>query len=79
MMPYAYDSFNMIVRAYEQGVNPAVYIRNIASYIGVAGTVTKARGSGNFESAPTVWTIRNGKPALLRETELTLRTERTQP
>ena len=65
MMPYAYDSFNLIVRAYEQGVNPAVYIRGVTSYVGVAGTVTKARGSGNFQSAPAVWAIRDGTPVLL--------------
>jgi ABC-type branched-subunit amino acid transport system substrate-binding protein len=65
MMPYAYDSFNMIVRAYERGVIPAVYIRNITRYEGAAGTVTKARGSGNFQSEPAVWAIRNGKPTLL--------------
>jgi branched-chain amino acid transport system substrate-binding protein len=77
MMPYAYDSFNMIVRAYESGVNPAVYVRNVRRYVGVAGVVTKRPGSGNFASAPTVWTITNGKPALLRDAELSLRTGRT--
>ena len=76
MMPYAYDSFNMIVRAYEQGVNPAVYVRNVRSYVGVAGMVTKQPGSGNFASQPTVWTITNGKPALLRDEAVSLRTER---
>jgi ABC-type branched-subunit amino acid transport system substrate-binding protein len=65
MMPYAYDSFNMIVQAYERGVNPAVYIRDIRSYVGTAGAVVKAPGSGNFQSTPAVWMIRNGKPALL--------------
>ena len=66
MMPYAYDDFNMIVQAFEHGQNPAVYLRNIARYEGTAGPVTKAPGSGNFESMPAVWTIRNGKPALVR-------------
>ena len=66
MMPYAYDDFNLIVQAYERGQNPAVYVRNIARYEGMAGPVTKAPGSGNFESVPAVWTIKNGKPALLR-------------
>jgi ABC-type branched-subunit amino acid transport system substrate-binding protein len=79
MMPYAYDSFNMIVRAYEEGVNPAVYIRKIRSYVGAAGTVTKAQGSGNFESAPTVWVIRGGKPALLRDVTVALRTPEARP
>ncbi|HEY3114969.1 MAG TPA: ABC transporter substrate-binding protein [Gemmatimonadaceae bacterium] len=79
MMPYAYDSFNMIVQAYERGVNPAVYIRNIRSYAGTAGTITKARGSGNFESAPAVWTIRNGKPQLQRESDVALSNKEMKP
>jgi ABC-type branched-subunit amino acid transport system substrate-binding protein len=79
MMPYAYDSFNMIVRAYEQGVNPAVYIRNIRSYVGAVGTVRKRPGSGNFESEPTVWTITNGKPTLLRDLTIAARTRETTP
>jgi ABC-type branched-subunit amino acid transport system substrate-binding protein len=64
MMPYAYDDFNMLVQAFERGQNPAVYLRNVARYDGTAGTLTKKRGSGTFESTPAVWTIRNGKPAL---------------
>src|SRR5438477_475655 len=67
MMPYAYDDFNMIVQAFERGENPAVYIRNIATYEGTAGTVTKAPGSGNFQSRPAVWVIQNAKPALLSQ------------
>lgn len=64
MMPYAYDDFNLIVQAFERGENPAVYLRNVTRYEGTAGPITRAPGSGNFESAPAVWTIRNGKPAL---------------
>lgn len=66
MMPYAYDDFKLIVQAYERGQNPAVYVRNIRRYEGMAGPVSKAPGSGNFESMPAVWTITNGKPALMR-------------
>jgi ABC-type branched-subunit amino acid transport system substrate-binding protein len=66
MMPYAYDSFNMIVQAYESGRNPAVYIRNITRYDGTAGLLTKKAGSGTFRSTPAVWTIKNGKPELVR-------------
>ena len=65
MMPYAYDSVNMIVRAFETGQNPAVYLRNLRSYDGTAGLLTKAETSGNFASRPAVWTIASGKPALL--------------
>jgi ABC-type branched-subunit amino acid transport system substrate-binding protein len=69
MMPYAYDDFNMLVQAFEGGQNPAVYLRNVAQYDGTAGTLTKKRGSGTFESTPAVWTIRNGKPALAANNE----------
>ena len=64
MMPYAYDDLNMIVQAFEQGQNPAVYLRNIRTYDGTAGTLTKQPGSGNFSSTPAVWMITNGKPVL---------------
>ena len=66
-MPYAYDSVNMIVRAFESGQNPAVYLRTIRSYDGTAGVLTKAPGNGNFASRPAVWTITDGKPALLHQ------------
>jgi len=65
MMPYAYDSFNMIVQAFEHGQNPAVYIRNLAMYDGTADELVKDPGSGNFKSAPAVWMIKNGKPELV--------------
>ena len=65
MMPYAYDDFNMIVQAFERGENPAVYVRNIRTYDGNAGTLTKLAGSGNFQSMPAVWEIEHGKPVLL--------------
>ena len=67
MMPYAYDSVNMIVGAFETGQNPAVYLRNLRSYDGTAGLLTKAAASGNFASRPAVWTIARGKPALLNQ------------
>jgi len=65
MMPYAYDSVNMIVRAFETGQNPAVYLRNLRTYDGTAGLLTKAAASGNFASRPAVWTIASGKPMLV--------------
>src|SRR5712691_8725182 len=57
MMPYAYDSVNMIVQAFERGQNTAVYLRNIRAYDGTAGPLTKQPGSGNFTSSPAVWVI----------------------
>lgn len=64
MMPYAYDDFNMIVQAFEREQNPAVYIRNVTTYDGTAGRLSKAPGSGSFQSTPAVWVIQNGKPTL---------------
>src|SRR5439155_17845835 len=66
MMPYAYDSFRMIVQAYESGQNPAVYLRNLTTFDGTADQLTKAPGSGRFSSTPAVWEIRNGRPAPLK-------------
>ena len=65
MMPYAYDSVNVIVKAFESGQNPAVYLRALRSYDGTAGVLTKTPGAGHFASRPAVWTITGGKPALL--------------
>jgi ABC-type branched-subunit amino acid transport system substrate-binding protein len=67
MMPYAYDDFNLIVQAFEHGVNPAVYIRKVGTYDGTAGTLSKAPGSGNFLSTPAVWVIQHGKPTLISQ------------
>jgi ABC-type branched-subunit amino acid transport system substrate-binding protein len=65
MMPYAYDSLNMLVQAFEHQRNPAVYLRELATYDGTADRLTKRQGSGNFESVPAVWIIKGGKPKLL--------------
>jgi ABC-type branched-subunit amino acid transport system substrate-binding protein len=66
MMPYAYDSFNMLVQGFESGEEILTYIRGMTEYSGTAGKITKKAGSGNFRSAPAVWVIKNGKPALAR-------------
>ena len=65
MMPYAYDSFFIVVQAFESGEDPVEYIQRLTTYPGTAGTITRDPGSGNFRSAPAVWTIKNGKPELL--------------
>lgn len=66
MMPYAYDSFNMLVRGFESGEDILPYVRRMTEYRGTAGKITKQAGSGNFRSAPAVWVIKNGRPALVR-------------
>jgi ABC-type branched-subunit amino acid transport system substrate-binding protein len=65
MVPYAYDSFNMLVQGFESGPDILGYIRGMTSYSGTAGLITKEAGSGNFRSAPAVWVIENGRPVLL--------------
>jgi ABC-type branched-subunit amino acid transport system substrate-binding protein len=65
MMPYAYDSYQMLVDAFESGENALSYIRRMTEFRGTAGTITKPAGTGNFRSAPAVWQITNGQPALL--------------
>ena len=65
MMPYAYDSFNLLVKGFESGQNIAEYVRGVTEYEGSAGTVTREPGGGNFRSTPAVWVIKNGKPQLL--------------
>jgi ABC-type branched-subunit amino acid transport system substrate-binding protein len=64
MMPYAYDSFKMLVQAFESGQDVLSYVRNMTEYSGTAGKITKQSGTGNFRSSPAVWVIKNGKPTL---------------
>ena len=64
MVPYAYDSFNMLVQGFESEQEVLSYLRGMTSYLGTADTITKQAGSGNLRSAPAVWMINNGKPVL---------------
>jgi cation diffusion facilitator CzcD-associated flavoprotein CzcO len=64
MMPYAYDSFKMLVQAFESGQDILTCIRRMTEYRGTAGKITKEARSGNFRSEPAVWVIKNGKPSL---------------
>jgi ABC-type branched-subunit amino acid transport system substrate-binding protein len=64
MMPYAYDSFNMLVQGFESGEEILTYVRGMTEYDGTAGKIIKKAGSGNFRSAPAVWVIKDGRPAL---------------
>jgi ABC-type branched-subunit amino acid transport system substrate-binding protein len=64
MMPYAYDSLKILVQGFERG-DVLNHIRGMTGYDGTAGKITKAAGTGNFRSAPAVWVIKNGRPALV--------------
>ena len=65
MMPYAYDSFNMLVQGFESADGVLPHVRRMTEYAGTAGKITKQAGTGNFRSSPAVWVIKNGKPTLL--------------
>ena len=64
MMPYAYDSFRMLVQGFESGQDVLTYVRQMTTFDGTAGKITKTAGTGNFRSAPAVWEIKNGRPEL---------------
>src|SRR5215207_7102114 len=70
MMPYAYDSVRMLVDGFESDQGVVDYLRNLTSYDGSAGPITRAPGSGNFRSKPVIWVIKDGRP----EVEATGRT-----
>ena len=55
----------MLVQGLESGQGVLTYVRGMTTYNGTAGRITKEAGSGNFRSAPAVWVIKNGKPALV--------------
>jgi ABC-type branched-subunit amino acid transport system substrate-binding protein len=61
MMPYAYDSVRMLVNGFETG-DVVNYLRNLTSYDGSNGPITREAGSGNFRSKPVVWVVKNGQP-----------------
>jgi len=60
MIPYAYDSFDILADAFESGQDVATYVRNVTEHRGAAGTITRPAGGGNFRSRPAIWVIANG-------------------
>lgn len=70
MMPYAYDSIRMLVKGFESDEGVVEYLRNLTSYDGSVGPITREPGSGNFRSKPVVWLVKDGRP----EVEATGRT-----
>jgi len=63
MMPYAYDSYRILVDGFESG-DVLKYVRGMTEFSGTAGKITKEAGTGNFRSAPAVWVIEDGKARL---------------
>jgi ABC-type branched-subunit amino acid transport system substrate-binding protein len=62
MMPYAYDSVRMLVNGFESDEGVVEYLRDLTSYDGSAGPITREAGSGNFRSKPVVWVVKDGCP-----------------
>jgi hypothetical protein len=52
MMPYAYDSYKILVDGFESGRDVLTDIRSMTEFKGTAGRITKKAGTGNFRSAP---------------------------
>jgi ABC-type branched-subunit amino acid transport system substrate-binding protein len=65
MMPYAFDSFRMLVEGFESAEGVLPHVRGMTEFRGTAGKITKQAGSGNFRSAPALWIIKDGRPALV--------------
>lgn len=61
--PYAYDTFNLLVKATENGkVSPATYVADLSDYSGVSGPLSKS-SDGFFKSEDSIWVVKNGEPA----------------
>jgi len=67
MVPYAYDSFNILADAFESGQDIGSYVRNVTRHRGAAGLIVRSPGGGNFRSRPAVWVIANGNARIEKE------------
>jgi len=67
MVPYAYDSFNILADGFESGRDIGRYVRGVTRYRGAAGVITRPPGGGNFRSRPAVWLITNGNAKIEME------------
>lgn len=65
--PYGYDNLQMLVRAFEKGVAPHTHLKQITSYEGKVGKLTKESGTNSFRSMPAVWMIENGQAKVVKE------------
>ena len=67
MVPYAYDSFNILADGFESGRDIGRYVRGVTRHRGAAGVITRPPGGGNFRSRPAVWVIANGNAKIEME------------
>lgn len=63
--PYAFDSLNLLVNAFESG-SALDYLLNVTSYPGKAGNLTKAKGTSSFRAPIGIWEIKDGKPVQVK-------------
>jgi len=61
--PYGYDTFKLLVRAFEQGDVLAAFTTG-EPYAGMAGQLTY-RSDHRFRSTPMLWILKHGSPELL--------------
>jgi len=65
VVPYGYDSFNLLVNGFESG-SVVDYLHGLTEYQGKAGTLTKSKGDVVFHSPVGIWTIKDGQSIQLK-------------
>ncbi len=65
VVPYGYDTFNMLVAANESG-DIAKYLLDSTGYSGKSGNLTKTKGDGIFHAPASIWTIKNGQAVTIK-------------
>lgn len=65
--PYGYDNLQMLVGAFEKDIAPNLHLKQITSYEGKVGELTKSAGANSFRSTPAVWMIENGEAKVVKE------------
>jgi branched-chain amino acid transport system substrate-binding protein len=66
VVPQGYDSVNLLVAAFRSGKDVSEYIRDLASYDGKAGKLTKAAGESVFHSPIGIWEMKDGAGTQLK-------------
>ncbi len=61
-----YDSFMMLVKGFESGAPMGQYLTNINEFDGVSGKNVKDVGTNFFHTAPSLWTVKDGKPTFVK-------------
>lgn len=59
--PYGYDTFNILVQAFESDGRVNESLLGMTRYEGKVGMLSKKAGSGNFQSPVGIWKMLNGE------------------